>query len=184
MRLIKTIGWIAVVLAVITFASCKKKEVKKEMTEEEARAKFEATLEANIEKTVLNYAMTDEDLGEYDSIKFVDYSPYFKSEYCATMVGFLSKQRDALQSQFDSAVANRDNDALIKVSESMDRINNCLDYYNKQSSNTLATKDDPVVLYEAKCYCYTDGYIQEYIYYVTKDWKVIVLDPYDLDFLK
>ncbi len=176
MRLSKTIGWIAVVLTVIVCVSCKKKEDKKAMTEEDVRAKVEAA--------ALNYAKTDEDLGEYDSIRFVNYTPYFKSKYCATMCDFLAHQRDALQPQFDSAVNNRDEVALVQLSENMDKIENCIDYYNKQSYNTLSTKDDPVVLYEAKCYCYTDGYIQEYVYYVTKDWKVIILDPYNLNFLK
>ena len=176
MKLSKKIGWLAVVLAVLVLVSCKKKEEKKAVTEDEVRAKVEAA--------TMNYAKTDDDLGAYDSIKFVTYTPYFKSNYCATMCDFLSKQRDALQPQIDSAIDARDNDALVTLSESMDKIQNCIDYFNKQSYNTLSTKDDPVVLYEAKCYCYTDGYIEEHIYHVTKDWKVIILDPYDLNFLK
>ena len=39
-------------------------------------------------------------------------------------------------------------------------------------------------MYEAKCYSYTDGYIEEFIYFVTKDWKVIDLDPFDLKYLE
>lgn len=177
MKLYKTIGIITALVVAVLFLGCKgKKTENNELTEEEVKSKVEAA--------AMNYAKTDEDLGDYDSIKFVTYTPYFKSKYCATMCDFLAHQRDALQPQIDSAIDARDNDALVKLSESMDKIQSSIDYFNKQSYNTLSTKDDPVVLYEAKCYCYTDGYIQEYLYYVTKDWKVIVLDPYDLNFLK
>ena len=162
----------AVVLTLITFSGCKKKaEEKKVLTNEDVRGKVEAA--------VLNFAKTDEALGEYDSIKFVGYTPYFKSTYCDLMCQLLSIQSDEL----DPHVQSDSTMDLTQIDEKMARINGCIEYFKKQSYNTLNTKNDPVVVYEAKCYSYTDGYIEEYVYFVTKDWQVIELDPYDVHFL-
>ena len=174
-------NYIAILLATVFVAAfsltgCKKKADDKTQTEEEVRSKVEAA--------AMNYARTDEALGAYDSIKFVSYSPYFKSTYCDLMCQLLSIQRDELQPKIDSAIEVRDNDALVSLSANMDKIQNSIDYFNKQSYNILSTKVDPVVMYEAKCYSYTDGYIEEFIYFVTKDWKVIDLDPFDLKYLE
>lgn len=171
-----TILLAVVSIAVFLMSGCKKKEGDKTQTEEEVRLKVEAA--------AMNYARTDESLGAYDSIKFVGYSPYFKSTYCDLMCQLLSIQRDELQPKLDSALENKDNDALIQLSGTMDKIQNSIEYFNKQSYNSLSTKKDPVVLYEAKCYSYTDGYIEEFVYFVTKDWKVIDLNPYDLKYLE
>ncbi|MBP5556231.1 MAG: hypothetical protein J6X65_00765 [Bacteroidales bacterium] len=175
MRTYITILLAAISISIVTLSGCKKKEEDKAQTEEEVRSKVEAA--------AMNYARTDDALGAYDSIKFVGYTPYFKSTYCDLMCQLLSIQRDELQPKLDSAIENRDNDALVQLSEKMDKIQNSIDYFNKQSYNSLSTKIDPVVLYEAKCYSYTDGYIEEFVYFVTKDWKVIDLNPYDLKYL-
>ena len=175
MRTYITILLAAISISIVTLSGCKKKEGDKAQTEEEVRSKVEAA--------AMNYARTDDALGAYDSIKFVGYTPYFKSTYCDLMCQLLSIQRDELQPKLDSAIENRDNDALVQLSEKMDKIQNSIDYFNKQSYNSLSTKIDPVVLYEAKCYSYTDGYIEEFVYFVTKDWKVIDLNPYDLKYL-
>lgn len=175
MRTYITILLAAISISIVTLSGCKKKEEDKAQTEEEVRSKVEAA--------AMNYARTDDALGAYDSIKFVGYTPYFKSTYCDLMCQLLSIQRDELQPKLDSAIEVRDNDALVQLSEKMDKIQNSIDYFNKQSYNSLSTKIDPVVLYEAKCYSYTDGYIEEFVYFVTKDWKVIDLNPYDLKYL-
>ena len=175
MRTYITILLAAISISIVTLSGCKKKEEDKAQTEEEVRSKVEAA--------AMNYARTDDALGAYDSIKFVGYTPYFKSTYCDLMCQLLSIQRDELQPKLDSAIESRDNDALVQLSEKMDKIQNSIDYFNKQSYNSLSTKIDPVVLYEAKCYSYTDGYIEEFVYFVTKDWKVIDLNPYDLKYL-
>lgn len=175
MRTYITILLAAISISIVTLSGCKKKEEDKAQTEEEVRSKVEAA--------AMNYARTDDALGAYDSIKFVGYTPYFKSTYCDLMCQLLSIQRDELQPKLDSAIENRDNDALVQLSEKMDKIQNSIEYFNKQSYNSLSTKIDPVVLYEAKCYSYTDGYIEEFVYFVTKDWKVIDLNPYDLKYL-
>ena len=174
-------NYIAILLATVFVAAfsltgCKKKADDKTQTEEEVRSKVEAA--------AMSYARTDESLGAYDSIKFVGYSPYFKSTYCDLMCQLLSIQRDELKPRLDSALDAHDNDALIDLSQKMDKIQNSIDYFNKQAYNSLSTKVDPVVMYEAKCYSYTDGYIEEFIYFVTKDWKVIDLDPFDLKYLE
>ena len=175
MRTYITILLAAISISIVTLSGCKKKEGDKAQTEEEVRSKVEAA--------AMNYARTDDALGAYDSIKFVGYTPYFKSTYCDLMCQLLSIQRDELQPKLDSAIENRDNDALVQLSEKMDKIQNSIEYFNRQSYNSLSTKIDPVVLYEAKCYSYTDGYIEEFVYFVTKDWKVIDLNPYDLKYL-
>ena len=175
MRTYITILLAAISISIVTLSGCKKKEEDKAQTEEEVRSKVEAA--------AMNYARTDDALGAYDSIKFVGYTPYFKSTYCDLMCQLLSIQRDELQPKLDSALENKDNDALIQLSGTMDKIQNSIEYFNKQSYNSLSTKKDPVVLYEAKCYSYTDGYIEEFVYFVTKDWKVIDLNPYDLKYL-
>ena len=175
MRTYITILLAAISISIVTLSGCKKKEEDKAQTEEEVRSKVEAA--------AMNYARTDDALGAYDSIKFVGYTPYFKSTYCDLMCQLLSIQRDELQPKLDSAIENRDNDALVQLSEKMDKIQNSIEYFNKQSYNSLSTKIDPVVLYEAKCYSYTDGYIEEFVYFVTKDWKVIDFNPYDLKYL-
>lgn len=175
MRTYITILLAAISISIVTLSGCKKKEEDKAQTEEEVRSKVEAA--------AMNYARTDDALGAYDSIKFVGYTPYFKSTYCDLMCQLLSIQRDELQPKLDSAIESRDNDALVQLSEKMDKIQNSIEYFNKQSYNSLSTKIDPVVLYEAKCYSYTDGYIEEFVYFVTKDWKVIDLNPYDLKYL-
>ena len=175
MRTYITILLAAVSISIVTLSGCKKKEGDKALSEDEVRSK--------VEGAAMNYARTDEALGAYDSIKFVGYTPYFKSTYCDLMCQLLSIQRDELQPKLDSALENKDNDALIQLSGTMDKIQNSIEYFNKQSYNSLSTKKDPVVLYEAKCYSYTDGYIEEFVYFVTKDWKVIDLNPYDLKYL-
>ena len=175
MRTYITILLAAISISIVTLSGCKKKEEDKAQTEEEVRSKVEAA--------AMNYARTDDALGAYDSIKFVGYTPYFKSTYCDLMCQLLSIQRDELQPKLDSAIESRDNDALVQLSEKMDKIQNSIEYFNKQSYNSLSSKIDPVVLYEAKCYSYTDGYIEEFVYFVTKDWKVIDLNPYDLKYL-
>ena len=171
--------WISVLfLASLTLVGCKKKKA------EDNKGQTEAEVRAKVESAVMSYAKTDESLGEYDSIKFAGYTPYFKSMYCDYMCQLLSIQRDNLNPQLDSAITEHDNDLLVQLSEKIDKIQSCIEYFNKQSYNSLSTKKDPVVLYEARCYSYTDGYVEEFVYYVTKDWKLYpVLNPYDLHFL-
>ena len=176
MRRSKIAGVIAAFLViVIVLAGCKKKDTGLVQTEEDVRLK--------VEGVVMNFAKTDEALGEYDSIKFVGCTPYFKSTYCDFMCQLLSIQRNELQPKLDSAIDARDNDALVELSQKMDKIQTSIDYFNKQAYNSLSTKQDPVVIYEARCYSYTDGYAEEFVYFVTKDWKVVDLNPYDLKFL-
>lgn len=165
----------AALLIITSLSGCKKKNIGLTPTEEDVRLK--------VEGVVMNFAKTDEALGEYDSIKFVGCTPYFKSTYCDFMCQLLSIQREELQPKLDSAIDARDNDALVELSQKMDKIQISIDYFNKQAYNSLSTKQDPVVIYEARCYSYTDGYAEEYVYFVTKDWKVVDLDPYDLKFL-
>ncbi len=177
MKIDKIVGLsVALGFILLLVVGCKNKNTGLVQTEEDVRLK--------VEGTVMNYAKTDEALGEYDSIKFVGYTPYFKSMYCDFMCQLLSIQRDELQPRLDSALEVHDNDALIELSQKMDKIQNCIDYFNKQAYNSLSTKQDPVVIYEARCYSYTDGYAEEFVYFVTKEWKVVDLDPYDLKFLE
>ena len=179
MKLNKVFWLAAVMVLAVTLFGCKKKKNESEG----GKAQKEEVVRSNVEKATMAFAQTDDDLGAYDSIKFVGYKSYYKSEYCDFMCQLLSIQRNELQPQFDSAVNNRDNDALIQVSKKIDTIQCCIDYFNKQAYNSLTTRQDPVVIYETRCYSYTDGYVEEYVYFVTKDWKVIELNPYDLHFL-
>lgn len=176
MKINRIVGLSVALGFILLIVGCRNKDTGLVQTEEDVRLK--------VEGTVMNYAKTDEALGEYDSIKFVGCTPYFKSMYCDFMCQLLSIQRDELQPRLDSALEARDNDALIDLSQKMDKIQNSIDYFNKQAYNSLSTKQDPVVIYEARCYSYTDGYAEEFVYFVTKDWKVVDLNPYDLKFLE
>ena len=176
MKINRIVGLSVALGFILLVVGCRNKDTGLVQTEEDVRLK--------VEGTVMNFAKTDEALGEYDSIKFVGCTPYFKSMYCDFMCQLLSIQRDELQPRLDSALEARDNDALIDLSQKMDKIQNSIDYFNKQAYNSLSTKQDPVVIYEARCYSYTDGYAEEFVYFVTKDWKVVDLNPYDLKFLE
>jgi hypothetical protein len=176
MKINRIVGLSVALGFILLIVGCRNKDTGLVQTEEDVRLK--------VEGTVMNFAKTDEALGEYDSIKFVGCTPYFKSMYCDFMCQLLSIQRDELQPRLDSALEAHDNDALIDLSQKMDKIQNCIDYFNKQAYNSLSTKQDPVVIYEARCYSYTDGYAEEFVYFVTKDWKVVDLNPYDLKFLE
>lgn len=163
-------------LVVMSVAGCKKKDSTPK-TEEDIRTK--------IEQIALKHAESDESLGDFDSVKFVSYTPYYKHVYCDFMCQLLKKQMEFdISPRLDSALASRDTEALAQLDEEMQKREKAIEFYNQQSHNLLATKDDPIVGYEAKCYSYTDGYIQEIVYFVTKDWKVAPFDPYDFSVVK
>lgn len=169
-----------VLLAASCLVSCKKKSSDAPKTVEEVRAK--------VEEVAMAYAKVDGDLGAYDSIKFVTYDTYYKHTYCDYMCKLLGLQRENLQAKMDSAIEVRDNVRISELSSQMDTmlpsIDKAIEFYKAQSYNTLSTKNDPIVGYEAKCYSYTDGYIEEAIYFVSKDWKVGPYDPYNFSIVK
>lgn len=168
---------VCVLASGICMLGCKKKDGDKEPKSAEDIAK-------KVEKVAMNYAKTDEDLGAYDSIKFVGYMPLYKHVYCDYMVKVLSRMNDDVTPQLDSAVTSKDMNLLDSLSVQVDKIQQAMDFYNKQAHNILAAKDDPIVAYEAKCYSYTDGYLQEAVYFISKDWKVFPLNPFDFTLLK
>lgn len=171
------IVFVALLACSICLLGCKKKDAENNPKSEEDIAK-------KVEKVAMDFAKTDEDLGAYDSIKFVGYMPLYKHVYCDYMVKVLSRMNDDVTPQLDSAVTTNNMNLLDSLSIQVDRIQQAIDYYNKQAHNLLVAKDDPIVAYEAKCYSYTDGYLQEAVYFISKDWKVFALNPFDYSLLK
>lgn len=165
--------------------SCNQKDLKPKPEEEMQQRIDKLNSDADkVEKATLAYATTDPDLGAYDSIKFVSIHPYTKMEYCQLMQQILTLQNETTNSEMEEALLAKDAEKLASIDQELTELKDAKEFYSREVYNMNVTKDNPTVLFEAKCYVYTDGYIEEPVYYLNSKFQIVDLDPYNFDFIK
>ncbi len=118
-----------------------------------------------------------------DSIRVVKIDTVDKYEYICVVQDILPKMRTDAMMNYQVALEQSDSAKMKELEIEIDEMEQVTNFYEETKSNT-SEKDKTLFLYLITANYYAKSGIDSFYFFVTPDYKIYILDPFDTSLLE